>query len=114
MLETKRKVRYLRKTETKAEKILWKELRNKKLGIKFRRQYPIGNYILDFYAPYIKLGIELDGKQHLENKEYDLERSKYLKLKNIEILRFWNSEIESNLEKVLDSINKDLTPTLIN
>ena len=68
----KNKVRYLRKDETKAEKILWEELRNNNLGIKFRRQHPIDMFVLDFYAPTIKLGIELDGSIHKikENKEY--------------------------------------------
>jgi very-short-patch-repair endonuclease len=100
------KARYLRREETKAEKILWQELRNSNIGIKFRRQYPIDMYILDFYAPKIKLSIELDGSIHnlKENKEYDVEKTIYLESKYIHELRFWNSEIENNLNFVLSKI----------
>lgn len=100
------KARYLRREETKVEKILWQELRNSNIGIKFRRQYPIDMYILDFYAPKIKLLIELDGSTHnlKETKEYDVERTAYLESKYIYELRFWNSEIENNLNSVLSKI----------
>jgi 5-methyltetrahydrofolate--homocysteine methyltransferase/ATP-dependent helicase HrpA len=104
------KARYLRKEETKAEKILWQKLRNNKLGIKFRRQHPLDMFIIDFYAPLIKLTIELDGSIHnlKENKEYDKERRLYLESKNIKVLRFWNSEIEKDLEKVLQKIKAEI------
>ena len=100
------KARYLREEQTKAEKILWEELRNNKLGIKFRRQHPLDMYIIDFYAPAIKLAIELDGSIHKlkENTENDAARTKYLKSKNIEVVRFWNAEIEKDLENVLHKI----------
>ncbi len=109
------KARYLRKEETKAEKMLWKELRNNNIGVKFRRQHPIDMFILDFYAPAIKLAIELDGSVHniKENKQYDEARTEYLKSKCITVLRFWNSEVEENLDKVLEKIKreiKNLTP----
>lgn len=96
----------LRKDATNTEKILWQKLRNKKLGIKFRRQHPVDMFILDFYAPEIKLAIELDGSPHAEkdNKEYDETRTKYLESKYIHILRFWNSEIEKNLDITLNKI----------
>ena len=103
-------MRYLRKTQTSTEKILWQKLRGSNLGIKFRRQYPINTYILDFYAPKIGLAIELDGSIHNENKEYDEERTKYLNSKHIKVLRFWNSEIENNLENTLNKIRIHLTP----
>ena len=104
------KARYLRKEETKAEKILWQKLRNSNIGIKFRRQYPIDMYILDFYAPKIKLSIELDGSIHnlKETREYDTERTIYLKSKYIYELRFWNSEIENNLTTTLNIIKKKI------
>ena len=107
-LKTVLKARVLRREETKVERILWNELRNKKLGIKFRRQHPVDMYILDFYAPDIKLAIELDGSTHniKENKEYDRDRKEYLEFKGIEILRFWNSEIEYDMEKTLLKIKK--------
>ena len=109
------KARYLRREETVAEKILWKELRNRNLEIKFRRQHPLDKFILDFYAPEIKLAIELDGSLHKENKEYDRIRTEYLKSQNITVMRFWNLEIEKNLEKVMEKIKekvKNLTPPL--
>jgi len=104
------KARYLRQEETKTEQILWKELRNKNIGMKFRRQHPIDMFILDFYAPKIKLAIELDGSSHTikENKEYDRERTKYLESKNIKVLRFWNLEIEKDLKNVLNKIKEKI------
>lgn len=98
------KARYLRHEETNAEKMLWKELRNKKLGIKFRRQHPLDKFILDFYAPELKLGVELDGSQHKEYKEYDNLRTEYLSTHGIKIIRFWNSEVEKNLKNVISKI----------
>ena len=70
MFKTITKARYLRKEETETEKILWEEIRNSRLGIKFRRQHPIDMYILDFYAPEIKLAIELDGSIHFPSPFY--------------------------------------------
>ena len=104
------KARVLRHEETSAEKILWKELRNKKLGVKFRRQHPVDMYILDFYAPDIKLAIELDGSPHKakENREWDKERTRYLEWKYIKVLRFWNSEIENNLSSLLVKIKNEI------
>jgi very-short-patch-repair endonuclease len=109
-LKTILKARVLRREETKVEKILWQKLRNKKLGTKFRRQHPVDMYILDFYAPDIKLAIELDGSLHKEkeNKEWDKDRTDYLNWKDIGVLRFWNSEVESDLENVLDKIRNKI------
>ena len=102
------KARYLRHKETKAEKILWEELRNKKLGVKFRRQHPVDSFILDFYAPEIKLGIELDGSLHTGNQEYDKLRTVYLNSNGIKIVRFWNLEIENNLLEVMRKIKDEI------
>ena len=109
-LKTIIKARYLRKEETKAEKMLWGKLRNKNLGVRFRRQHPLDMYILDFYAPEIELAIELDGSIHKikENKEYDIERTKYLNSKYISELRFWNSEVKNDLENVLSKIKEKI------
>lgn len=109
-LKTILKARVLRQEETKAEKILWEKLRNKKLGVKFRRQHPVDMYILDFYAPDIKFAIELDGSSHniKENKEYDKDRTDYLNWKEINVLRFWNSDIEKNLDHVLSKIKEEI------
>ena len=110
------KARYLRKEDTDTEKMLWKELRNNRLGVKFRRQHPVDKYILDFYAPSVKLAVELDGHVHKikENKEYEKDRAEYLESKHITVLRFWNSELERNLENVLKEIKEKivcLTPS---
>jgi very-short-patch-repair endonuclease len=102
------KARYLRKEETKAEKILWKELRNKNIGAKFRRQHPIDKFVLDFYAPKLKLGIELDGSSHRESGEYDKLKTEYLSSHRIKIIRFWNSEIENNLKEVVRKIRDEI------
>jgi len=104
------KARYLRREKTKAEKILWEKLRNKNLGVRFRRQHPVDMFILDFYAPEIELAIELDGSIHKmkENKEYDKERENYLRSKYIEVIRFWNSEVETDLENTLKTIKEKI------
>lgn len=104
--------RELRKSQTKQEEILWRNIRNRKLGVKFKRQYSIGGYVLDFYCPEIKLVIELDGKQHFEKENflYDKERTEYLEVLDCKVLRFKNTEIEKNLGKVLSKI-KEFTPS---
>jgi len=94
----------LRKNQTPQEVILWAHLRGTQLGFKFKRQHSIGPYILDFYCPDKKLAIELDGAQHLDNKEYDQERDNYLLVLGIQTIRFWNSEIDGNIEKALNRI----------
>lgn len=100
----------LRKEATKAEQILWEKLRNKNLNIKFRRQHPFDMFIIDFYAPSIKLAIELDGSAHtsVANKDYDEMRTDYLECRYINVLRFWNSEVERNLEEVLNKIREEI------
>ena len=85
----------LRKNQTEYEKIFWQKLRNRQLNnLKFFRQYSFGAYILDFYCPEIRLAIELDGGQHLneENQVYDKERTLYLEANRVRVLRFWNHE----------------------
>ncbi len=98
----------LRKEQTKQEKLLWSKLRNNQLGVKFRRQYPIQGYILDFYSPELKLAIEADGGQHQKNKEYDQQRTEFLNSIGVRVLRFWNNEITDNLELVLTKITEEL------
>lgn len=101
----KNKSRNLRKNQTDAESLLWFHLRNKQLmGYKFRRQYPIINYIIDFYCFERKLGIELDGSQHIGNR-YDELRSKKLSDEGIRLLRFWDYEVLTNISGVLDVIS---------
>src|SRR3989338_1478149 len=102
--------RRLRKGATEAEQILWKKLRNNQLGLKFRRQHPFEMFIVDFYAPSVKLVIELDGSIHTipANKDYDEMRTDYLKLKQVYILRFWNSEVEKDIEAVISKIKETI------
>jgi very-short-patch-repair endonuclease len=99
--KTKRQAIKLRKESTPAERKLWSRIRNDQLGFTFRRQHAIGNYIPDFCSPQAKLIIELDGSQHLEQQEYDEERTAYLKSKGYQVLRFWNNDVMNNLESVL-------------
>lgn len=73
-------------------------------GIHFRRQHALGNYITDFCAPRRKLIIELDGSQHLDQKEYDEARTKYLELRGYQVLRFWNHEVMNHIDEVLNVI----------
>lgn len=95
----------LRRDMTEAESRLWKHLRAHRMGdVHFRRQHAIGNYIVDFCAPRRKLIIELDGSQHLEQEEYDEERSEFLKSKGYKILRFWNNDVMNNVDSVLSVI----------
>ncbi len=98
----------LRKTSTPQEKILWSKLRGKNIGFVFKRQESIGNFIADFYCPKKMLVIELDGNQHLDNKEYDQERTWYFESLGIKVVRFWNKDVNQNLDGVLIRIKKEL------
>lgn len=86
---TTTRARALRKNPTEAEKRLWSRLRKRQLlGVKFRRQYPVGPYIADFAAPERMLVIELDGGQHAEQESYDRDRDNYLRRQGFRILRY--------------------------
>src|SRR5512138_1979087 len=88
----------LRRESTTAERRLWAYLRGDKLnGVNFRRQHAIGNYIVDFVSIKKKLVIELDGSQHLEQVDYDIERTKYLESQGYKVIRFWNNQIEKEM-----------------
>ena len=103
--ELRSRARELRKKATLAENLLWEQLRNRRLnGIKFRRQHILSPYIVDFYCPAHRLVIEIDGEVHNFQKEYDLSRTTYFEEKNIKVLRFWNNEIEQDIDTVLDKI----------
>ena len=85
-----------------AETKLWAHLRAHRLGdIHFRNQHVIGKYIVDFCAPRKKLIIELDGSQHLEQHEYDEERTKYLEAQGYKVTRFWNNEVMNDIDGVI-------------
>ena len=94
----------LRKELTPAERKLWSHIRNDQLGVNFRRQHAIGNYIPDFICIEKKLIIELDGSQHLEQEEYDEERTKYLNSLGYKVIRFWNNEVTNNIDSVILAI----------
>jgi very-short-patch-repair endonuclease len=101
------KSRELRRNLTDPERKLWKILRNRQLeGIKFRRQFPIGAYILDFYAPEYRIAIEADGGQHYQDKDIgeDSKRTASLSAQGIQILRFSNRDIMQNIEGVCEVI----------
>lgn len=97
--------RELRKGMTDAEQRLWQVLRHKQLnGIKFRRQYVIGEYIVDFVSVAHKLVIELDGGQHASQQHYDEKRSAFLSAQGYRVLRFWNHEVLQQTEAIVAAI----------
>lgn len=99
----------LRKGSTKAEKLLWRRLNSRQLeGFKFRRQQPIGQYIVDFVNFETKLIIELDGGQHATQKDKDNKRDNWFEQQGFEILRFWDNEIFENLQGVLEHVRSRL------
>jgi len=83
---------------------LWSRIRNDLLGVTFRRQHAVGNYIPDFCSPKAKLIVELDGSQHFDQAEYDEERTKYLEAKGYQVLRFWNNQVLNDIEDVIKTI----------
>lgn len=102
--KTKHNAIQLRKKSTPAEQKLWSRIRNDQLGVSFRRQHAIGIYIPDFCSPKAKLILELDGSQHLDQKEYDDERTKYFEACGYRVLRFWNNDVMKDTETVLKVI----------
>ena len=104
----------LRKELTPAEKKLWAYLRGDKLnGVSFRRQHAIGNFIPDFVSVKKKLIIELDGSQHLEQAEYDVERTRYLESRGYKVIRFWNNDVMNDIEGVIRAIEMALHDGII-
>ena len=95
----------LRRELTQEERLLWYLLRSRRFSrYKFRRQHPVGHYILDFACCEARLAIELDGGQHDERYEYDVQRTVWLNKKGWMIMRFWNNELWQNEEAVLERI----------
>ena len=102
---TRQLAKALRKRLTDAERLLWRHLRNRELGgWKFRRQYPVGPFIVDFICVEKNLVIEVDGGQHAENEESDLQRSAFLNKMGYRIFRFWNNQVLQETEGVLEAI----------
>ena len=103
--KTMRQAVKLRKELTPAEKKLWSYLRGNKLnGVSFRRQHAIGNFIPDFVSVKKKLIVELHGSQHLEQAEYDVERSKYFESQRYKVVCFWNNQVENNINGVIRAV----------
>ena len=117
-LQVKEKRRRLRNEMTRAECELWKYLRRRNLrGYKFRRQFSIDIYIIDFYCPQLKLAVEVDGDTHLtdEEIEYDKKRQKHIEEYGIQFLRFTNGDIYNGMDYVLEKINEKIDElTLMN
>jgi len=102
---TRRRARDLRKPLTPAEQKLWPYLRDGRLGgYKFRRQHPIGSFIVDFCCVEAKLVVEIDGESHSDSQKHDRERTRLLTSQRYQVIRFWNTEVLSNLEGVLKTI----------
>src|SRR5436309_14434138 len=99
----------LRRDQTDAERKLWLRLRERQVnGFKFRRQQPIGRYIVDFFCPDMKLVIELDGGHHSHQVQADQHRTDYLTKVGYRVLRFWDNEVLSETEAVLQKIADEL------
>ncbi|WP_345257191.1 endonuclease domain-containing protein [Flaviaesturariibacter amylovorans] len=100
-----------RRKPTKAESVLWKALKGKRLaGYKFRRQHVIGNYIVDFVCLKRKLIVEVDGDIHLapSQQRYDEDRTEFLEANGFRVIRFWNDAVLERLDAVLDTILETL------
>lgn len=101
----------LRNNMTQAELVLWEYLRQRPLGVKFRRQHPLGIYVVDFYCHKLKLIIEVDGSIHdLQTvKEADVERQRQLEMDGLKVVRFTNEEILKTKEIVIEQVNLLIT-----
>ena len=105
--EVEQAARRLRQNLTPVEARLWEAIRNRQLeGLRFRRQHPVGNFILDFYCPSLKLVIEVDGDIHNSQVEYDEERTNKLAEYGYTVLRFTNEQVTNDLPKVLADIKQ--------
>jgi len=110
------KARCLRSNTTKHEQMPWEYLRkNRILGVRIKRQHPIGTYIADFYCHAAKLVIELDGVSHnsADQKLYDKERTFNLKLDGLKVIRFSNEQIVKDLNNVIAEITKEVQERIV-
>lgn len=112
MEQIRLRARALRQNSTEVERQLWRHLRLWQLdGHKFRRQQPIGNYIVDFVCLEKRVIVELDGGQHADQSEYDAERDAWLREQRFTVLRFWNNDVMQNIDGVNEAILKALNST---
>jgi very-short-patch-repair endonuclease len=106
---TKRNARELRREMTDAERLLWRHLRQRQVaGRRFRRQHPVGRFIVDFVCLEAAVVVELDGGQHADRQAYDQARTAWLEAQGFRVLRFWNNEVLANAEGVRDLIERAL------
>ena len=98
--------RELRQPLTATESSLWRQLRNRNLGYKFRRQHEIEFFIIDFYCAEVKICIEVDGESHLEieQQQYDAARTEYLEILGRKVIRFTNNDVQYNIHTVVQEI----------
>ena len=98
--------RKLRRESTDAERILWERLRRRQIaGLKFRRQVPIGRYVVDFLCLQARLVVEVDDVGHADRFEYDRQRTHYMNACGYEVLRFWNGDVLGKPEEAIDAIH---------
>jgi very-short-patch-repair endonuclease len=102
------RARTLRRRMSPIEQKLWRGLRSAQLGESFRRQHPVGPYVLDFYCPSLGLGIELDGDEHAGRVARDAVRTRFLNSRGIQVIRFSNREVWSNLDGVREAIAMEI------
>jgi very-short-patch-repair endonuclease len=107
-----RNARILRTNLTDAEKRLWQKLKRRQIGtMKFRRQQPIGQFIVDFVCLERRLIVEVDGGQHAERRNHDAKRTSWLESRGYRVLRFWNNEVlastEAVVQKIFDAVSED-------
>ena len=106
----KARARELRKNPTEAERVLWQHIRRRQLGgYRFRRQQPLGEYIVDFFCFEKRLVVEIDGGQHSERVSYDTARTASLKSRGFRVLRFWNNQVLGETEAVKQAILEALS-----
>ena len=103
------RARKLRKQSTDAERLLWSKLRDRRMmDCKFRRQFPVGRYVVDFVCREHGLIIELDGGLHQDQQEYDATRTEWLQSRGYEVLRYWDNDVLTEVDSVLESIGEVL------
>lgn len=104
--QTVRKARRFRREMTLPEVLVWQRLRKAPMGIKFRRQHPVGPFVLDFYCPSVKTGIEIDGIAHDmgDNPQRDVERDAWLREKGIRVIRIPAQDVLRNVDEAVEAI----------
>ena len=109
---TRSRARQLRRNPTDVERLLWQKLRLWQVdGSKFRRQQPVGRYIVDFVCLEKRLIVEVDGGQHAHQGDYDKERDSWLREQGFVVLRFWNNHLLENINGVMEMITENLQST---